>query len=49
MKFEDEDVSRSMIIDGILQIRDSRSPAIVREMLVAYLPDQHREAYAAEA
>ena len=48
-KFEDEDISRSMIIDGILQIRDSRSPAIVREMLVAYLPDQHREAYAAEA
>ena len=32
LKFEDEDVSRSMIIDGILQIRDSRSPAIVREI-----------------
>jgi chemotaxis protein MotA len=49
LKFEDEDISRSMIIDGILQIRDSRSPAIIREMLVAYLPDQHREEFAAEA
>lgn len=41
-----EDVLRSMIIDGILQIRDQRSPTIVREMLTAYLPEQHREGLA---
>jgi len=42
LKVEEEDIARSLIIDGILQIRDSRSPAIVREMLSAYLPDHHR-------
>jgi chemotaxis protein MotA len=43
IKFEEEDVARSLIIDGILQIRDSRSPAIVREMLNAYLPEHHKD------
>jgi chemotaxis protein MotA len=43
LKFEEEDVARSLIIDGILQIRDSRSPAIVREMLSAYLPEHHKD------
>jgi chemotaxis protein MotA len=42
LKMEEEDVSRSLIIDGILQIRDSKSPTVVREMLFAYLPDHHR-------
>jgi chemotaxis protein MotA len=42
LKMEDEDISRSLIIDGILQIRDSKSPMVVREMLFAYLPDHHR-------
>jgi chemotaxis protein MotA len=35
-------VSRSLIIDGILLIRDSKSPALVREMLVSYLPEHSR-------
>ena len=30
------------MIDGILMIRDSKSPALVREMLLAYLPENHR-------
>ncbi len=25
-------------------IRDSKSPTLVREMLIAYLPEKHREA-----
>src|SRR6516164_5635016 len=33
---------RKLIIDGILMIRDSKSPALVREMLLAYLPEKHR-------
>ena len=32
----------TLIIDGILMIRDSKSPALVREMLLAYLPEKHR-------
>src|SRR5215469_9670920 len=39
----DEETNRTLIIDGILMIRDSRSPALVREMLLAYLPEKHRQ------
>lgn len=49
VKLEEEDVSRSLIIDGILLIRDSKSSSLVREMLVAYLPHNHRDDLAAEA
>jgi chemotaxis protein MotA len=38
----DEETNRTLIIDGILMIRDSKSPALVREMLLAYLPEKHR-------
>jgi chemotaxis protein MotA len=31
-----------LIIDGVLMMRDSKSPALVREMLLAYLPEKHR-------
>src|SRR3982750_2652175 len=39
----DEETNRTLIIDGILMIRDSKSPALVREMLLAYLPEKHRQ------
>ncbi len=42
----EEEVSRSLVIDGILQIRDAKSPTVVREMLLAYLPDHHRHEFA---
>jgi chemotaxis protein MotA len=48
IKLEEEEISRSLIIDGILQIRHAKSPTIVREMLLAYLPD-HTRAELAEA
>ena len=38
----DEEVNRTLIIDGILMIRESKSPTLVREMLLAYLPEKHR-------
>jgi chemotaxis protein MotA len=41
-KLLDEETNRTLIIDGILMIRDSKSPALVREMLLAYLPEKHR-------
>src|SRR4051812_29641749 len=44
LKLHDEDINRTLIIDGILMIRDAKSPALVREMLIAYLPDRHRHA-----
>jgi chemotaxis protein MotA len=45
-KLVDEEVNRTLIIDGILMIRESKSPALVREMLLAYLPEHHRHAEA---
>jgi chemotaxis protein MotA len=43
-KLLDEETNRTLIIDGILMIRDSKSPTLVREMLLAYLPEKHRQA-----
>src|SRR5919109_214759 len=41
-KLLDEETNRTLIIDVILMIRDSKSPTLVREMLLAYLPEKHR-------
>src|SRR6516165_9948479 len=43
-KLIDEETNRTLIIDGILMIRVSKSPTLVREMLLAYLPEKHRHA-----
>src|ERR1044071_5922373 len=42
LKLVDEELNRTLIIDGILMIRESKSPTLVREMLIAYLPEKHR-------
>jgi chemotaxis protein MotA len=42
LKLGDEEINRTLIIDGILMIRDAKSPTLVREMLIAYLPEKHR-------
>lgn len=42
IKLEEEDVSRTLIIDGVLQVRAAKSPSIIREMLISYLPDHHK-------
>ncbi|WP_342360226.1 motility protein A [Terrarubrum flagellatum] len=47
LKLAEEEIARTLIIDGILQIRDSKSPALVKEMLLAYLPDHYRQELAA--
>jgi chemotaxis protein MotA len=41
-KLMDEEINRTLIIDGVLMIRDAKSPTLVREMLIAYLPEHHR-------
>ena len=43
-KLVDEEINRTLIIDGILMIREAKSPSLVREMLLAYLPEKHRHA-----
>jgi chemotaxis protein MotA len=42
MKAEDIEINSTLIIDGILAIRESKSPSLVRELLMAYLPEHHR-------
>ncbi|HLH96076.1 MAG TPA: MotA/TolQ/ExbB proton channel family protein [Xanthobacteraceae bacterium] len=48
LKLHDEEINRTLVIDGILMIRESKSPTLVREMLLAYLPEKHREDTEAE-
>ena len=46
LKLVDEEINRTLIIDGILMIREAKSPMLVREMLLAYLPEKHRHSEA---
>lgn len=41
-KIKVEEVNSSLAIDGVLQIRDSKSPSLIRELLLAYLPEKQR-------
>ena len=41
-KFDVEEINQTLIIDGVLQIRESKSPALIKEMLIAYLPEKIR-------
>jgi len=49
LKLVDEEINRTLIIDGILMIREAKSPTLVREMLLAYLPEKHRHVEEDEA
>lgn len=37
-----EDINQTLIIDGIMSVRDGKSPNLIREMLMAYLPENQR-------
>jgi chemotaxis protein MotA len=43
VKLADEEVNRTLIIDGILMLREAKSPQIVREMLLAYMPEHSQK------
>jgi chemotaxis protein MotA len=49
LKLVDEEINRTLIIDGVLMIREAKSPTLVREMLLAYLPENKREEEVPEA
>lgn len=44
-----ESVNLTLAIDGIMQLRENKSPDLIREMLVAYLPEKQRVETVAEA
>lgn len=41
-KFDVDELNQTLIIDGVLQIRENKSPALIKEMLIAYLPEKLR-------
>ncbi|MCT4654617.1 MAG: MotA/TolQ/ExbB proton channel family protein [Cohaesibacter sp.] len=48
-KLDGEDLNQTLIIDGIMQIRENKSPNLIREMLLAYLPEAARAELVSEA
>jgi chemotaxis protein MotA len=48
-KLDGEDLNQTLIIDGIMQIRENKSPNLIREMLLAYLPEKVRNELQDEA
>lgn len=43
-KFKAEELNQTLIIDGVVQVRENASASVIKEMLVAYLPDEARAA-----
>lgn len=41
-KLAEEEINLSLVIDGIAQVRENKSPTLIREMLLAYLPEKAR-------
>ena len=41
-KFKDQQVNLSLVIDGLAQIRENKSPDLIKDVLVAYLPEKQR-------
>ena len=42
-KLRQEETNSTLVIDGILQIRENKSPNLIRELLYAYLPEKQRD------
>lgn len=48
-KFDIEEVNQTLVIDGVMQIRENKSPALIRDMLIAYVPEKARADFAEAA
>lgn len=48
-KFKVEEVNSTLAIDGVMQLRENKSPNLIRELLFAYLPEKQRAELAAAA
>lgn len=48
-KMKIESINLTLAIDGIMQLRENKSPDLIREMLIAYLPEKQRPLPEAEA
>lgn len=43
-----EEINQSLVIDGVMQLRDNKAPALIREMLASYLNAKQKAATAEE-
>lgn len=43
-----EEINQTLALDGIIQLRDNKSPALIKEALIAYLPEKERAAIIAD-
>ncbi len=43
-----EELNQTLALDGILQLRENKSPTLIRELLIAYLPEKQRGQILAE-
>lgn len=48
-KFKVEEINLTLSIDGVMQIRENKSPDVIKEILVSYLPEKQREGLMEEA
>nr|WP_306268279.1 MotA/TolQ/ExbB proton channel family protein [Pararhizobium sp. IMCC3301] len=44
-KFKTEELNQSLIIDGVMQLRQNKSPDSVKEALISYLPEHARAGF----
>lgn len=45
MKSLEENINYTLVIDGVMMIRENKSPAVIRDMLISYLPNKHRAGF----
>jgi chemotaxis protein MotA len=48
-KLDQQEINLSLIIDGLCQVSERRSPDAITDMLIVYLPEKARSAYAVAA
>ena len=44
LRAAEEGINMTLVIDGVLMIRENKSPAVIRDMLLSYLPQKTRAA-----
>ncbi len=49
LRIHQDEVIDQLIIDGVMQMRENKSPAFIKEMLVSYLPEKHRKHFQEDA
>jgi chemotaxis protein MotA len=42
-RFDETAVNQTLMIDGLLMVRENKSPTVVREILLSYLPEKLRD------